>query len=110
MDGVSKAKTRRVLAFESMRRAEQAGEADGWQDRSRCVTEGLDAMTLFPEEPGPELARARQMCMGCPEASSCVAKALSLGSNCIGVWGGTTWADRRAYRSWLSKQRRKGAA
>lgn len=62
---------------------------DDWTLRAKC--RGMED-ALFPE--GADQKRARQICMGCPVRSECLAEALD---NRIewGVWGGMTERERR---------------
>ncbi|MGL4831179.1 MAG: WhiB family transcriptional regulator [Propionibacteriaceae bacterium] len=60
-----------------------------WTLKAKC--RGMED-ALFPE--GADQKRARQICMGCPVRSECLAEALD---NRIewGVWGGMTERERR---------------
>ena len=65
----------------------------GWQAQGACLEVHGD---VFYPEPGPAgagiEASALEVCNGCRVRSSCRATALLRGE--LGVWGGTTEADR----------------
>lgn len=67
-----------------------------WMERGACL--GTDTERFFPEGQGSKagLAKAREVCAGCPVLDECLAFALKHGEQ--GVWGGTTTAERRAMR------------
>jgi WhiB family redox-sensing transcriptional regulator len=75
-----------------------AGE-DGWAAKGAC--RHSDPELFFPvAASGPalgELARARQVCAGCPVRGQCLDYALETGQD-FGVWGGLTEDERRAIR------------
>lgn len=64
-------------------------QIDDWTLLAKCRGMGDD---LFPE--GAEQRKARQVCVGCPVRSQCLAEALD---NRIewGIWGGMTERERR---------------
>lgn len=74
-----------------------------WQERAACS--GLPLSTFFPpsedvtthrderQPPPPELVR---LCGGCPVKSDCLFTALT--KNEVGIWAGTTYAQRRALK------------
>lgn len=56
-----------------------------------------DPETWFPiDEDGPASRAAREGCAACPARSECLA--FALGSGDVGIWGGTSSAERRAIR------------
>lgn len=65
--------------------------------RQDCT--GLDPDLFFPDAPGQEQFRAREvaaLCGSCPVRDACLEYALA--NNVVGVWAGTTTAERRDLR------------
>jgi hypothetical protein len=69
--------------------------------QAACRQPGVDPLWFFPERGHhPDLAFA--VCRSCPEREPCRAWALEHGSQHLwGVWGGTTWLQRRHLRAEL---------
>lgn len=77
--------------------------ADRWQERAAC--NGMPVETFFPisedittqrdakHPPPPEIVR---LCGGCPVKSDCLFMAIT--QNEVGIWAGTTYAQRRVLR------------
>lgn len=65
-----------------------------WMSQAACI--GEDPELFFPvsDMPSPQLEAARAVCVRCPVAESCHGYAVAEGL--VGVWGGTTAAERRA--------------
>lgn len=58
-----------------------------------------DPERWFPlDEDGPSSAEARQGCARCLAREYCLAVALSLDEPPVGIWGGTSTAERDALR------------
>jgi WhiB family redox-sensing transcriptional regulator len=66
---------------------------EGWKLTGLCATHP-DPDLWFADD-GPALAAAKAVCGRCPARAVCLSKALAHGEG-VGVWGGTTPADRRA--------------
>lgn len=64
-----------------------------WRDLGRC--RGLDPAIFHPDEED-ELAvdEAKAICATCPVVDACREHAISRREK-FGVWGGTTWRERR---------------
>lgn len=58
---------------------------------------GEDPELFFPEH-GVGNARAKEICDRCPLKDPCKAWALAQNSYLVGIWAGTTWADRNRSR------------
>jgi hypothetical protein len=54
---------------------------------------GEDPELFFPEQGGGN-GRAKEICYRCPLKDPCKAWAQAQNTYLIGIWGGTTWADR----------------
>jgi WhiB family redox-sensing transcriptional regulator len=67
-----------------------------WQREAAC--RGRPSRWWFNERGGLELELARRLCAGCPVRSPCLAYALEVDDNLVGVWAGTTTADRDRMR------------
>jgi len=62
-----------------------------WMTRGSCA--GADPELFFPKAGEAGIA-AKRLCAGCPVAAECLTYAL-LHPDLIGVWGRTTFHDRR---------------
>ncbi|MFP5347585.1 MAG: WhiB family transcriptional regulator [Actinomycetes bacterium] len=62
-----------------------------WAERAACRKSDPDA--LFVQ--GAAQNRAKQVCLGCPVRTECLAEALDNRTE-FGVWGGMTERERRA--------------
>ena len=69
-------------------------EALAWMDDAVCASVGSDP---FFEDKGGSAATARRICATCPVAAQCLQTALD-DPELYGVWGGTTYMERRALR------------
>lgn len=65
-----------------------------WQDRGAC--NGADPDLFFPER-GDPTGPAKRICERCPVKKECLEFALS-DPETVGVWGGTSGAQRRQIR------------
>jgi WhiB family redox-sensing transcriptional regulator len=65
---------------------------EGWKLAGSCNEH--DPEMWFADD-GPALATAKSVCGGCPVRGVCLAEALAHGEG-LGIWGGTTPAERRA--------------
>ena len=67
--------------------------------RSAAACQSCDPDLFFPlSSSGPaveQIARAKEICAGCPVRDSCLAYALDTGQ-AFGVWGGLNEDERRA--------------
>jgi WhiB family transcriptional regulator, redox-sensing transcriptional regulator len=63
-----------------------------WRDAARCAE--ADPEAFFPERGGSTKA-AKRICMGCEARVQCLEFALD-NEEVHGIWGGTTWPQRRA--------------
>jgi len=70
-----------------------------WQDAALCAE--VDPDLFFPEK-GESIRAPKQVCAACPVRAQCLEYALEHEVGRWGVWGGTTWAERRT----LQQQRR----
>lgn len=66
-------------------------QAEEWMDQAACI--GEDQEMFFSTHPGPQMM-AKQICQRCPVISECLSDALEREER-LGVWGGTTPAERR---------------
>lgn len=70
--------------------------------RAACRGESIELFFSPDVEPGEGMTYragpARRICMRCPERQSCLGYALD-DSSLVGVWGGTTTAERAVMRS-----------
>jgi len=70
-----------------------------WREAAAC--QDSDPDLFFPDGiAGPALRQveeAKEICRACPVQAACLAWALEHGVG-FGVWGGTTEAERRAFR------------
>lgn len=76
-----------------------------WQDFAACAETDPDA--FFPgdgESPRP----AKRVCAGCFVRQECLGYALA-NPSLLGVWGGTTYAERRELRRGSANERRRAA-
>lgn len=64
---------------------------DDWTTKAKCRT--VNADVLFVQ--GAAQNRAKQMCLGCPVRTECLADALDHRVE-FGVWGGMTERERRS--------------
>jgi WhiB family redox-sensing transcriptional regulator len=65
-----------------------------WMAEAACRGQGTSAWFV---EVGGNLARAREVCAGCPVQPECLGHALE-DPELVGCWGGTSWRERRAMR------------
>lgn len=74
--------------------------ADDWRDRSAC--RDIDPELFYPADIntlGPKTVEAKAFCrIYCPVTGQCLAWAVDHGED-WGIWGGSTPAERRGYRS-----------
>ncbi|MCT9007145.1 WhiB family transcriptional regulator [Streptomyces rhizosphaerihabitans] len=79
---------------------------DNWRDSAACRT--VDPDLFFPiGSTGPALLQiqeAKAVCAGCPVRDECLRWALDTGQS-VGVWGGTSEAERRALARRRSRSR-----
>ena len=74
-----------------------AAREQSWADAALCAQ--ADPDTWFPEKGHNEQTQAaKATCRRCPVAGECLAYALGLEDDLMGVWGGTTQAERRIMR------------
>ncbi|MEZ5152744.1 WhiB family transcriptional regulator [Rhodococcus zopfii] len=72
----------------------------GWTLWARC--RGMDTTTFFPQKEDGRFAAARaeaaakSICRSCPVVAECRDTALQAGET-HGIWGGMTYAERRAF-------------
>jgi WhiB family redox-sensing transcriptional regulator len=82
---------------------------DNWRDHAACRHEDPDL--FFPiGATGPALVqqeRAKTVCRRCPVREQCLQWALDTGQT-IGVWGGTSEAERRALKRRAASRRSSG--
>ena len=82
--------------------------AHGWAAKGAC--RHADPELFFPVAPGgpalTQLARAKDICAGCPVRTQCLEFALETGQD-FGVWGGASEEERRLIHR---KGRRRRAA
>jgi WhiB family transcriptional regulator, redox-sensing transcriptional regulator len=75
------------------------GDSPDWRDGAAC--RHRDPELFFPEgTAGPALLQADQakrVCQPCPVRTPCLEFALRHGL-AFGIWGGTTWEERRDIR------------
>jgi WhiB family transcriptional regulator, redox-sensing transcriptional regulator len=73
-----------------------AAASCGWMSRGAC--QGEDPELFFPvaaEGPGlHQISEAKEVCRRCAVCARCLAYAVE--TRQAGVWGGTTWEERRA--------------
>ncbi|MEY2243496.1 WhiB family transcriptional regulator [Streptomyces sp. SAS_267] len=78
---------------------------ENWREGASCRT--VDPDLFFPiGNTGPALLQiqeAKAVCAGCPVREECLRWALDTGQT-VGVWGGTSEAERRA----LARRRSRG--
>ncbi|MEV8038402.1 WhiB family transcriptional regulator [Streptomyces sp. NPDC002742] len=79
---------------------------DNWRDSATCRS--VDPDLFFPiGNTGPALLQiqeAKAVCAGCPVRDECLRWALDTGQG-VGVWGGTSEAERRALARRRSRSR-----
>ena len=66
-----------------------------WQDDALCAQIGTEM--FFPEK-GGSTKTAMSVCDSCPVRRQCLDYALSMENNPQGIWGGTSFRERRAMR------------
>jgi WhiB family redox-sensing transcriptional regulator len=66
-----------------------------WQDDALCAEVGTEM--FFPEK-GSSTTEALKICAACPVKKLCRDYAMSMTENPPGVWGGTTFMERRKAR------------
>jgi WhiB family redox-sensing transcriptional regulator len=84
--------------------------AHAWAAKGAC--RHADPELFFPVAPGgpalTQLARAKDICAGCPVRTQCLEFALETGQD-FGVWGGASEEERRLMRRERCRQRRRAA-
>ncbi|MFD5818567.1 WhiB family transcriptional regulator [Streptomyces sp. NPDC127038] len=79
---------------------------ENWREGASCRT--VDPDLFFPiGSTGPavlQIEEAKAVCAGCPVREQCLRWALDTGQT-VGVWGGTSEAERRALTRRRSRQR-----
>jgi len=75
-----------------------------WQDDARCAQPDVDPEVFFPK-PGENGRGALLICAACPVSQQCLDEVLGeRGDERVqGIWGGTTFEQRKAYRAAMSK-------
>lgn len=64
-----------------------------WRELGRC--RGLDPAVFYPDEEDEQaIDEARAVCEPCPVQHQCLEHAIARREK-LGVWGGTTWRERR---------------
>lgn len=76
-----------------------------WAKRGACV--GATTELFFPGR-GDNSIRAKAVCAGCPVLAECRDYALAAPDQLVGVWGGTTYGERRQIRRVRNGVRRRG--
>lgn len=66
-----------------------------WRAQASCAE--VDSELFFPEK-GISNRPALRICAGCPVALDCLRWALAQDQRVVGIWGGTSEADRRKMR------------
>lgn len=107
MSGDSKQQARRNLALRLMHDADRTGEQPGWASEALCALPEFNAEAWFPDQGSSGVGAVRKVCMSCPVRTSCLARAIRMGRNCFGVWGGTTQEERWKYLNWRRRQTSK---
>ena len=107
MSGDSKQQAKRNLALRQMQEAQAAGEQPFWMDEALCALPEHNTDAWFPDQGSSGIHHVRRVCMSCPVRTSCLARAIKMGRNCFGVWGGTTQEERRKYLNWRRRQHTK---
>lgn len=65
----------------------------GWRDLGRC--RGLDPAVFHPDEEDDfAVEHAKAICETCPVRNQCLEHAIARREK-LGIWGGTTWRERR---------------
>lgn len=72
-----------------------------WRELAAC--RGMDPEVFLPAGPA-QARRAIKVCATCPVTAECLEHAFECGE--IGVWGGTTFQERKRMRPWEPKSRR----
>lgn len=76
----------------------QPDEDLSWKLRGNCKDEDPELFFSGDErirqEESPEERLAKKICQGCPVSGDCLDAALE--NSEYGVWGGTTWHDRKS--------------
>lgn len=72
-----------------------------WMERGLCTQTDPD---LFHPDLGGSSTPAKKVCLGCPVKDTCLDYALTNDER-LGVWGGTSPADRRRLRKSLNETR-----
>lgn len=80
------------------------GTQNAWTEEGLCSQ--TDPELFFPEA-GQSPVEAKRICRRCPVRTECLDAALGRGLEDAGVWGGTTWTERRRM---LRRARRLGLA
>ncbi|GAA5115967.1 WhiB family transcriptional regulator [Haloechinothrix salitolerans] len=73
-----------------------------------AVCAQTDPEAFFPEKGGSTRA-AKQICAGCPVRAECLAWALENGER-VGIWGGTSYRERRRLHRQQQRQETAGEA
>lgn len=79
------------------RQARWPSPTDGWEKQAACRAENVNPHWFFSETTGPAAANetllALRICARCPAKADCLRAALHGDEQ--GVWGGTTYRERR---------------
>lgn len=85
---------------EPQRHRPDSGEREAWQEHAACRQ--VDPELFYPlsiedsgQQPQESAAPARAVCRRCPVRTQCLDWALERREQ-WGIWGGTTWSERRA--------------
>lgn len=75
-----------------------------WRERAACARTEVDSELFFPGKSAPQsrIDQARLVCLSCPVRYECLQSALD--HNEVGIWGGTTDAQRSELKRWRKKE------
>lgn len=86
------------------RLAEQVAAAELLSWRADGACRGMDPALFYPDRGDLDaVRRAKEVCRGCAVQEQCLAWALHACER-IGIWGGTSEAERRALRRAMGRQ------